>query len=437
MAGSSIPPFCYAILLIYGNIDRSGLSVGNTRNFSLYYIGNKRYNETNGNSTYSYDANGNISSDALSGLEISYNLLNLPSVIYTEGDMGLYYAYLADGTKFAAASYAELYPVRYAGSLVYDDGSFESASFGGGRIVGTSTGSEVHYFQTDHLGSTRVVAKVTPTGRIDLDRKDYYPFGKEWTQSGMPTSDNRYTFSGKEQHQLRDQSIHYADFGARYYDPTGVIFIQQDPLMVKYYRIGQYSYCAGNPIRFADEDGRKIVDVKGQILYRNGQWTKAASGTDAMRVGISMMATPTGASVFNDMANSSTKIQIEISPEVKFGDDGTSLIRGDMEPGKATVSEYGDVNLLDAKITIFEGSINAELSGTVQTSDETSSLIKSLPSEIAVDGAIGSVGVHEGIHTTPKNVQQNYENTTRETTHNLEIEPIKVQNQYLKELNNK
>ena len=115
--------------------------------------------------------------------------------------MGLYYAYLADGTKVAAASYAELYPVRYAGSLVYDDGSFESASFGGGRIVGTNNGanSEVHYFLTDHLGSTRVVAKVTATGRQDIDRKDYYPFGKVWSNPDMPASDNRYTFSGKEQ----------------------------------------------------------------------------------------------------------------------------------------------------------------------------------------------------------------------------------------------
>lgn len=123
----------------------------------------------------------------LIGFEISYNNLNLPTVIYTEGDMGLYYTYLSDGTKIKVCGYDDNEPTRYAGSLVYNDGTFESASFGGGRIVGTNNGanSEVHYFLTDHLGSTRVVAKVTPAGRIDLDRKDYYPFGKEWKQSGM------------------------------------------------------------------------------------------------------------------------------------------------------------------------------------------------------------------------------------------------------------
>ena len=193
--------------------------------------------------------------------------------------MGLYYAYLADGTKVAAASYAELYLVRYAGSLVYDDGSFESASFGGGRIIG----SEAHYFLTDHLGSTRVVAKVTPTGRQDLDRKDYYPFGKAWTQSGMPTSSNRYTFSGKERNDITiddDVTTPLHDFGARFYNPDGVTWMQQDPLMEKYYRIGQYNYCAGNPIRFSDKKGESIKDAVAGFI---AGITSNVSGNSALR----------------------------------------------------------------------------------------------------------------------------------------------------------
>ena len=151
---------------------------------------------------------------------------------------------------------------RYIGSLVYDNGKFESASFGGGRIAGTNNGSssEVHYFVTDHLGSTRVVAKVTSAGRQDLDRKDYYPFGKEWKQSGMPTSSNAFLFSGKERQHSEgyDGAItSFYDFGARFYDPDGVTFLQQDPLMEKYYSIGQYVYCLGNPVKFTDENGEQ------------------------------------------------------------------------------------------------------------------------------------------------------------------------------------
>ena len=243
-------------------LNRSSLSSDDMKNYLFSYSGNQRIKDETSNSDYEYDANGNIHRDALTGFYIYYNLLNLPTVIYTEGDMGLYYTYLSDGTKIEVCGYDDNEPTRYAGSLVYNDGTFESASFGGGRIVGTNNGtnSEVHYFLTDHLGSTRVVAKVTPTGREDLDRKDYYPFGKEWTQSGMPTSDNRYTFSGKEQQHLRGQVVNYADFEARFYDSETGIFLQQDPLSEYSFQVSPYAYCGNNPINRIDLDGKRWDD---------------------------------------------------------------------------------------------------------------------------------------------------------------------------------
>ena len=279
-------------------LNRSSLSSDDVKNYLFSYSGNQRIKDETSNSDYEYDANGNIHRDALTGFYIYYNLLNLPTVIYTEGDMGLYYTYLSDGTKIKVCGYDDNEPTRYAGSLVYNDGTFESASFGGGRIVGTNndTNSEVHYFLTDHLGSTRVVAKVTPTGREDLDRKDYYPFGKEWTQSGMPTSDNRYTFSGKEQQHLRGQVVNYADFEARFYDSDGIHFLQQDPLLEKYFRIGQYNYCAGNPIRFIDSDGRKIRENSKHLKPH------------MQRI---LNRTPTGRIQYNKMVNNASDISVK------------------------------------------------------------------------------------------------------------------------------
>ena len=279
-------------------LNRSSLSSDDVKNYLFSYSGNQRIKDETSNSDYEYDANGNIHRDALTGFYIYYNLLNLPTVIYTEGDMGLYYTYLSDGTKIKVCGYDDNEPTRYAGSLVYNDGTFESASFGGGRIVGTNNGanSEVHYFLTDHLGSTRVVAKVTPTGREDLDRKDYYPFGKEWTQSGMPTSDNRYTFSGKEQQHLRGQVVNYADFEARFYDSDGIHFLQQDPLLEKYFRIGQYNYCAGNPIRFIDSDGRKIRENSKHLKPH------------MQRI---LNRTPTGRIQYNKMVNNASDISVK------------------------------------------------------------------------------------------------------------------------------
>ncbi|WP_419506886.1 RHS repeat domain-containing protein, partial [Alistipes communis] len=411
-------------------LNRSSLSSEDARSYQFSYNGNQRVKETNSNSLYGYDANGNISGDALSGLEISYNLLNLPSKMYGWGDYSDYYRYLADGTKILH-EYSDGQQDEYRGSLVYYSNGEFSVPFGGGRLVSEGNTTEAHYFLTDHLGSTRVVAKVTPTGRIDLDRKDYYPFGKEWTQSGMPTSSNRYMFSGKERQDIESDdcvTTPLYDFGARFYDPDGVCFLQQDPLMEKYYSIGQYNYCVGNPIKFADHDGRKIVDAKGRVLYQNGQWTKEASGTDAMRVGIAMMATPTGQATFDTIVNSSTNIQIELSQTIKLSDDGSSLIRGEMVPGNIALSDNGQVELLDGKITIFEGSLKAEINGVIGVSDKTSTLIKSLPENIALDGAIGSVAVHEGIHTTKENIQQQYDNIQKNETNDIEKDPINAQN---------
>ena len=203
----------------------------------------------------------------------------MPSKQYGEGDYSDYYDYLADGTKILH-EYSDGQQDHYIGSLVYYSNGDFSVSFGGGRLVSEGNTTAAHYFLTDHLGSTRIMAKVTPTGREDLDRKDYYPFGKAWEQPDMPTSDNRYTFSGKEEQLAGTSSAHYLDFSARFYDPEGVIFIQQDPLLEKYFRIGAYNYCAGNPIRFSDKKGQSIKDAVAGFM---AGISSNVSGNSALR----------------------------------------------------------------------------------------------------------------------------------------------------------
>ena len=98
----------------------------------------------------------------------------------------------------------------------------------------------------------------------------------------MPISDTYYRFSGKERSNIcleNDYSsiLPVYDFGARSYYPEGVFFLQQDPLMEKYYSIGQYNYCMANPVRLIDPTGMssdEYYNEKGVKIYDTHEGTR-------------------------------------------------------------------------------------------------------------------------------------------------------------------
>ena len=66
-------------------------------------------------------------------------------------------------------------------------------------------------------------------------------------------------FTGKE----RDEETGYGYFGARYMDhELMTMWLSVDPLADKYPGISPYVYCAWNPVKLVDPDGREI-DVSG------------------------------------------------------------------------------------------------------------------------------------------------------------------------------
>ena len=71
--------------------------------------------------------------------------------------------------------------------------------------------------------------------------------------------------TGKE----RDSETGFSYFGARYYDSdlmTG--WLSVDPLADKYPNLSPYAYCAWNPIRLVDPDGRMIGDPLKNMKVR-------------------------------------------------------------------------------------------------------------------------------------------------------------------------
>ncbi len=120
---------------------------------------------TNGsNPDYSYDGNGNLTADANKSItSISYNHLNLPSVIITAKG-NITYTYDAAGNKLQKQVAETGLPVKttlYAGALVYENDTLQFAGMEEGRIRPSKNNGTMiwayDYMLKDHLGNVRMV----------------------------------------------------------------------------------------------------------------------------------------------------------------------------------------------------------------------------------------------------------------------------------------
>ncbi len=81
---------------------------------------------------------------------------------------------------------------------------------------------------------------------------------------------NPQPFTGKE----RDEETGYGYFGARYMDhELMTMWLSVDPMADKYPSISPYAYCAWNPVKLIDPDGREIdisslYDNNGKCKYK-------------------------------------------------------------------------------------------------------------------------------------------------------------------------
>lgn len=210
-------------------------------------------NLSNDTQSLEYDLTGNLTSDPLNGLSLSYNILNLPSSVSTNNGQ-VFYTYLSDGTKCGeTGDYDNGY--EYVGQFTYrryeGDLRLESIPFGAGKIkVDEYGGISSLYSATDHLGSIRTI--LSTEGGIQT--YDYYPYGKQHLDYGENSPEtNEELFQGKTWQGLSQVNLY--DFGGRYYQPRYGIWLSPDPLAEEYYQLGTYAFCAGNPINIIDKEG--------------------------------------------------------------------------------------------------------------------------------------------------------------------------------------
>ena len=113
----------------------------------------------------------------------------------------------------------------------------------------------VYYYHSDHLGSA---SWITDHDGNPVQHLQYLPYGEPYVDQRTSGYSERFRFTGKE----RDEETGYGYFGARYMDYTLMtMWLSVDPMADKYPSISPYAYCAWNPVKLVDPDGRKIRAV--------------------------------------------------------------------------------------------------------------------------------------------------------------------------------
>ena len=258
---------------------------------------------------YTWDANGNMTSDLNKGIsEIKYNVLNLPEKITHNNGHITYITYGADGRKLRVTykinpliaigdpvihpgepidpigplsmlpanelngnggsipidpqpvSIERVIMTRdYCGAYTYRNGSIERIFMGNGFMQDSA-----YYVQVkDHQGNVRAVLDQSHNV---VERNEYYPYGGLINASD--TQLQPYKYSAKELD--RENGLDLYDFSARMYDPMLPGTTTQDPLAEKYFSISPYTWCAGNPVSFVDPSGKDIYyfDQSGNYTHK-------------------------------------------------------------------------------------------------------------------------------------------------------------------------
>ena len=225
---------------------------------------------------YTYDANGNLTKDLNKNIaSISYNSLNLPSVVAFADGNTVSYGYDAAGSKLSVAYTVGGSTVKteYAGNKVYGNGTLSMILTEEGYITLSGTTPTYHYYLKDHQGNNRVV--IDQAGTVE-QVNHYYPFGGLFGE-GLQTSNQPYRYNGKELDRMH--GLDWFDYGARHYDAALGRWWTPDPLAEKYYPISPYAYCGNNPVRFIDPDGKDWYEYTDKDGNSQTMWRKSQDKT--------------------------------------------------------------------------------------------------------------------------------------------------------------
>ena len=90
--------------------------------------------------------------------------------------------------------------------------------------------------------------------------------------------------------EQRDEETGYGYFGARYMDhELMTMWLSVDPMADKYPGISPYAYCAWNPVKLVDPDGRDVWEVNqyGELIWKQDSETDVVKAADGSSVELS------------------------------------------------------------------------------------------------------------------------------------------------------
>jgi len=164
-----------------------------------------------------------------------------------------------------------------------------------------------YFYHPDHLGSSSFITN--SEGEV-VQHIEYVPYGEVFIEERNNVWNTPYLFNAKEFDE--ETGLYY--YGARYYDSRLAMWYGVDALTEKYPNMGGYVYCANNPVKLVDPDGRKI---KGFSVNENGEviCNENLASSDAQDIYNKAVKTEVGKNAFVDMINSDTDIELVYSNE--------------------------------------------------------------------------------------------------------------------------
>ena len=213
--------------------------------------------------TYSYDANGNLTSDGVNCY--TYNDANQVSQVKNcvSNQVVAQYVYDYQGNRLVKKNYVSgtLNNTVYSPNDGYEtkklsNGSTQNTSYyyvNDELVAKKNPDGTKNYYLSDNLHSTSILA--SQSGSV-IESSSYYPFGAIRTGG----TQGKYLYTG----QQNDQETGLDYYNARYYSPQIRHFTQPDNVIADPYNpqnLNRYAYVNNNPLTHNDPSGNCPVCV--------------------------------------------------------------------------------------------------------------------------------------------------------------------------------